>query len=265
MSDYVVDILTDYHRLQPFDDDDSRFDYKQYMIKIDNNGNVNVSQNVKTIYYGGCSDRLSGFSKLLEINDNIPIPVYLIPVIKQIFTDTYYKKNRYGFEERVSRNYKHLYNEHWEIAINFLKLLKQELKQTTEDPQNTLDIKNKLETYITKFNLQEEKSRELKTKMENIEKEYFKTNRENEKIKSENKMLREKITQLENMIINNKDIEYKTVPDDNSKMKMESLEYCPRSDFSEYEKIIEVEKQMSNAVVYSDILNLMFPKIHTRN
>jgi hypothetical protein len=39
MSDYVVDILTDYHRLQPFDDDDSRFDYKQYMIKIYNNGN----------------------------------------------------------------------------------------------------------------------------------------------------------------------------------------------------------------------------------
>jgi len=264
MSDYVVDILTDFHRLSPPDDDDRGFQYKQYMIKIDNNGNVNVSQNFKSICYG-CFDKFTGFSKLLEINDNIPIPVYLIPVIKQIFTDKYYKKNRYGFEERVLCNYKHLYNEHWEIAINFLKLLKQELKQTTEDPQNTLDIKNKLETYITKFNLQEEMSRELKTKMENIEKEYFETKRDNEKIKDENKMLRKKITHLENMIINNKDIEYKTVPGDNSQMKMESLDYCRSSDMLEYEKIIEVEKQLSNTVVYSEILNLMFPKTHTHN
>jgi hypothetical protein len=74
-----------------------------------------------------------------------------------------------------------------------------------------------------------------------------------------------KITQLENVIINNKDIEYKTVPGDNSQMKMESLDYCRSSDMLEYEKIIEVEKQLSNTVVYSETLNLMFPKTHTHN
>ncbi len=73
------------------------------------------------------------------------------------------------------------------------KGVKQELKQTIENPQNILDIKNKLETYITKFNLQEEISCDLENKIENIQKAYFDTINDNKKIKDENKMLKEKL------------------------------------------------------------------------
>jgi hypothetical protein len=223
MSNYVVDILTTFYRLSP-PDGSCASQWKQHMIKIDNNGNVTISQNYMNCC-SGCSSTYSGFSKLLEINDNIPIPVYLIPVIKQIFTDKYYYEGKTHFWEQPPScsTYQNLYNEHWEIAINSLKLLKQELKQTTENPENILDIKNKLETYITKINLQEANASELEHKIENIQKAYFDTINDNKKMKDENKLLRDKITQLENEIKNRKDVEYINIP---CETQLNSLKDC---------------------------------------
>lgn len=254
MSNYVVDILTDFHRLSP-PSGSCGSDYKQYMIKIDNNGNVTISQRFRSSH-SGHSDEISGFSKLLEINDNIPIPMYLIPVIKQLFTDKYYYDAlKHGREESGSSNYNNLYNEHWDIAINSLKLLKQELKLTTENPQNILDIKNKLETYITKFNLQEGISSELENKIENIQKAYFDTINDNKKIKDENKILKEKITQLENEIKNRKDIEYVNVPCENSKLK--SLKDCWSNPGG---ADIYTKPNAANRMVYNEYIGIYEPE-----
>lgn len=245
MSEYVVDILTQFYRLHPADGSCGS-SWKQYMIKIDNKGNVVISQNFMNTC-SGHSPTYSGFGKILEINDNIPIPTYLISIIKQMFTSTY-QKTRIG-------NYSHLYNDHWEIIIDTLKLLKQEIKQITENPQNILDINNQLETYITKFKLQEEMNSTLENKIENIQKAYFDTLNDNKKLKDESKILKEQITRLENEIKNRKDIVYINVPYENLEPK--SLKNCWSNPGG---ATIYTKPNASNKMVYNETSGIYEPE-----
>ena len=88
-----------------------------YWIKIDSLGNVNIKTKSTTSYSGG-SDHTTPIGDLLVINDNIPIPDYLIETLKTLidgFTDAHYNHYR-----------------HWRSIIATIKKLKEGLKETYE-------------------------------------------------------------------------------------------------------------------------------------
>jgi hypothetical protein len=204
-NNYVVDILTHFYRDYSVNDSGSS-NWKQYMIKIDVNGNVVVSQNSINSSSKVNNDSMSNeFTKILEINDNIPIPSYLIPVIKQMFPCCSIVSRDGDCSYHPTKKYTNLYNNHWEIMIDVLNKLKQEIKKTHGNSNKYLNVNHKDETYITKFiDLQEDKNLELKKKIDNLNTKISEILNDNEKIKENNKLLQERIIKLEfNNIINN--------------------------------------------------------------
>jgi hypothetical protein len=195
-SNYVVDILTHFYRDYSVNDSSSS-NWKQYVIKIDVNGNVVVSQSSLSSSKHN-HDISNEFTKILEINDNIPIPSYLIPVIKQMFPCCSIVSRDGDCSYHPTKKYTNLYNNHWEIMIGLLKKLKQEIKKTHEDLNKNLHTKHEVEKYNIKFiDLQEDKNLELEKKIDNLNTKISEILNDNEKIKENNKLLEEKIIKLE--------------------------------------------------------------------
>jgi len=183
-SNYVIDILTHFYR--DYSVNESSSSWKQYMIKIDVNGNVIVLHS----FMNSHSNNHNEFTKILEINDNIPIPSYLIPVIKHMFPCSSIVSRNGDCSYHPTKKYTNLYNNHWEIMIDLLKKLKQEIKKTHNVESNITNL----------MGLQEDKNLEFEKKMDIINTKISQILNDNEKLKDNNKLLEDRISKLENQI-----------------------------------------------------------------
>jgi hypothetical protein len=190
MTTYVLDIIAKscYH--------EERGSYPgngvhlKYFFKIDINGNVDISKTSAHNFNGLNS---SPITKVLLINDNIPIPKYFISVIKSLINQVTLEDIE-TIEQIKKTGHHHLtrfneYNDvqikgrYWEIVVDIIKRIKQEVKELIENPQDNLDIKTQLDTLNVKTILQQENIVELEKKIENIQSAYFDVLNDNKKSK----------------------------------------------------------------------------------
>jgi len=75
------------------------------------------------------------------------------------------------------------YQEYWAIIINTIIKIKQGIRNLVQNPQDNLDMKTQIDTYIAKTILQQENISELERKIENIQTAYFDSLNDNKKLK----------------------------------------------------------------------------------
>jgi regulator of replication initiation timing len=124
---------------------------------------------------------------VLIINDNIPIPNYIIDMLKELLPST-------------RCNYTGLYRQHYYNIIESIKILKRELQELANTPQDTSDITIQLKSVVIKNNNMEKRIKSMESKIQNIQTSYLDELNDNKKLKNENKELREKIDKLKREI-----------------------------------------------------------------
>jgi hypothetical protein len=201
MTEFVLDIET-YRQKNDFNDNG----FTTYFFQIDVNGNVNIS-NCWTDDKSNYGDK----KNIISINDNIPVPQYFINIIKALILqitleniERYKRGDEYGRPIMCRDStkvdcgvYGYVYKRYWEMVIDVIKRMKQEIKELVENPQDTLDIKTQLDTFISKTKLQQENIVELEKKIENIQTAYFDTLNDNKNLKGIIKEKDNKQTELE--------------------------------------------------------------------
>jgi len=247
MTSYILDIKTSSHLVLNRNESlplmySHNRTYVEYYFKLDSNGNINISKFQKT--QDGKPYRYEGgIEQVLSINDNIPIPDYFINIIKFLInpiTSDDIKQFEYGksiheisterhkLESRASGRNGQLIERYWEIVIDVIKKIKDQVKEIIENPKDSLDIKTQLNAYISKTNQQQENIVELETKIENIQTAYFDVLNENKKLKEIIKTKNNKQIELESEINKLKgDINSRKQLDEYNKQqhqKMEELE-----------------------------------------
>jgi hypothetical protein len=180
MSEYVLDVVNDMLRPPPPYDCASNA-VKMY-IKIDNHGNVEIKQQGISIC-SGHPNQYCQINDVLIINDNIPIPDYIIEILKVLLPST-------------GCQYTKLYIEHYQNVISCIKILKEQLKKNVRNPENEKDVLLKLKYSTTKNEMLEKELREMENKIKNIQTSYFDMLKDNEKLKEENKSLHEEVVLL---------------------------------------------------------------------
>jgi hypothetical protein len=200
MNSYVLDFKTNNHVVGScqYTYDQSRM-YVEYFFKIDINGNINISkfhkcQNGEPYFQG------RGIEQVLSINDNIQIPDYFIDIIKflinpitnqdiKIFKEGEHSiawvmgGKRPDLNKLSSNSNLQLTERYWEIVVDTITKIKEQVKENVENPQCSLDLKTQLDTYISKTKQQQEYILELEKKIENIQTAYFDTLNDNKKLK----------------------------------------------------------------------------------
>jgi len=229
--------------------------YVEYYFKIDSNGNINISKIGKTRdgrhYREGV-----GIEQVLSINDNIPIPDYFIDIINFLlkpilscdierfqnalnFPTCGYTPTISGFERLNEIKNSQLTERYWEIVVDTIKRIKENIKKNVENPQDNLDIKTQLDTYISKTNQQQENLLELEKKIENIQTAYFDALNDNKKLKQiiETKVIKQ--FELESLEINGlkKEINARKQLDEYNKQQKQEMEE------KEKERVWNVHKQ----------------------
>ena len=212
MTTYILDTKTKEHFVHdsggplPMIYSDSRC-YVEYYFKIDNNGNVDISK-FKKCQYGRPYRQGGGIEQVLKINDNIPIPNYFIDIINFLINPCTIEDIE-NYERAkcdpllnpnkiiLNRNNSQLTERYMEIVVNTIKRIKENVKKIVENPQDNLDIKTQLDTFITKTTLQQENIVGLETKIENIQTSYFDVLNDNIKLKEIVKTKNHKQTELE--------------------------------------------------------------------
>jgi hypothetical protein len=165
-----------------------------YHFQIDINGNVYIKK---------------GNNQCITINDNIPIPTYLIKTIELLIKGiTLNDEQIYNREllnplqgipklrtpPPINRS---LYITHFELVADTIIRIKTSLKEITENPKEYLDLEQQLNSYIAKSKLQQEHILEVEKKMKNIQTKYIDTLNDNKKTKEMNIYLRTRIAELE--------------------------------------------------------------------
>ena len=211
MTTYILDIKTKEYSINH--DNIGQGPVVEYYFKIDNNGNVDISKFEKCrdgrpIRQGG------GIEQVLKINDNIPIPNYFIDIINFLINPITIndiviyerEKSRIDFNPNdlnwltkyANRANSYMITERYlEIVVTTIKRIKENVKKIVENPQDTLDIKTQLDTFISKTKLQQENKVELEKKIENIQTAYFDTLNDNKNLKGIIKEKDNKQTELE--------------------------------------------------------------------
>jgi len=180
MSEYVLDVVNDMLRPPPPYDCASNA-VKMY-IKIDKYGNVDIKQQGISIC-SGHPNQYCQINDVLIINDNIPIPDYVIEILKVLLPST-------------GCQYTKLYMEHYQNVISCIKILKEQLKKNVRNLENEKDVLLKLKYSTTKNEMLEKELREMENKIKNIQTSYFDMLKDNEKLKKENKSLDEEVVLL---------------------------------------------------------------------
>lgn len=159
-----------------------------YNFQIDKNGNVNVT-------YGQAhySDPQPHPTRLLfEIVDNVKVPDYIIELYKYLIkTQLVTPHVRGNVACRLEK---------MEMFFEIVKNIKASIKHISNNPQNIGDMRQQIVLYKQKNILLEDELQKMNTKIENIQKVYFDTLNDNKQLKDENKLLKEKIEQLESDI-----------------------------------------------------------------
>jgi myosin heavy subunit len=199
MSEYVIDYETPN---MPIDNPAYNNGRVTYWFKIHKHGNIEItSQRSSCIPNQGT--HFSQPERQLLIEDNIPIPNYLIEMLKTLIN--------------TNGNEHYLYHYHWGIVLNTIKQLKTSLKELSNNPQDAKDMKTQLEFSLNKNELLETQLTEMEQKIKNIQTAYFDTLKDNEKLKEEINRLKEKNKNIENELKNKKDTVYVNVPVENPK------------------------------------------------
>jgi len=193
MAIYVLDFVSGEYRDTPSHQGCFAFTKYKYYFNIDIRGNINIKE--QNIFVCSGHPNEHGVVKdILVINDNIPIPSYLIETLKTLIT--------YNFIHNSSS----IYRCHWICIIETIKQLKQSLKELTENPQKETNIKIQLDNSTIKNEILEKQVKDMEQKLENLQTVYFDTLQDDKKIKEENKLLNDKILKLESEIRNRKDV-----------------------------------------------------------
>jgi hypothetical protein len=193
MSEYVIEKLTCQARVW-------EGQYAIFLFKIDKYGNTHISAQSVTSGLGGT--QFGAFHTQLIINDNIPIPIYLIETIQKLLHPDAETERQASYFNNV---------------IQVIKQLKTSLKELSNNPQDAKDTKTQLEFSLNKNELLEKQLTEMENKIKNIQTAYFDTLKDNEKLKEEINRLKEKNKNLENELKNKKDTVYVNVPVENPK------------------------------------------------
>jgi len=179
MTEYVIEKLTGQTRLY-------EGQYKIFLFKIDKYGNIDIkSQNFSGL--GGT--QFGVFHTELVINDNIPIPNYLIETIQKLLHPVVELE---------------LYAVYYDNAIKVIKQIKESLKELSDNPQSKKDIKRQLESSLNKNKLLETeltKAKQMEERNKYIQTTYID---DNQKLTEQISKLNEKIKTIENELKNTK-------------------------------------------------------------
>jgi len=194
MAEYIIEKLTGQTRV-------CEGTYKIFLFKIDKYGNTDIKTQHITSGLGGTQFR--AFQSELSINDNIPVPNYLIETIQKLLHP----------DAETERQASYFDN-----AIQVIKQLKTSLKEMSNNPKSKKDtktqlelslnkntrIESQLESSLNKNKLLETELRKMKQTEERnkyIQKTY---SDDNEKLTEQITKLNEKIKTIENELKNTK-------------------------------------------------------------
>ena len=147
----------------------------KYRYQIDSRGNVKIEHTCGSYWQGQLT--WSRGQTRLSISDNIPIPTYIIDMLKEVI----YSKvdHSSGFWEKN--------------VINAFNKIKSGLKELANNPLDATDIKSQLGFSMNKNEILQNELKEMEQKCKNIQAAYVDTLKDNEKIKQEKAELNEKL------------------------------------------------------------------------
>jgi hypothetical protein len=175
---YVLDYETREIRSHPGGDNQW---ISKYSFQIDIRGNVKVQEVGRYSHDRGAS--FGNKRMILSIDDNIPIPTYLVDVLKEVISCDVI--NDTGFWHRN--------------VINVFNKIKSGLKELANNPLDATDIKSQLGFSMNKNDILQNELKEMEQKCKNIQAAYVDTLKDNEKLKKEIEDLKAKNTNITNI------------------------------------------------------------------
>lgn len=175
---YVLDYETREIRSHPGGDNQW---ISKYYFQIDIRGNVKVQEVGRYSHDRGAS--FGNKRMILSIDDNIPIPTYLVDVLKEVISCDVI--NDTGFWHRN--------------VINVFNKIKSGLKELANNPLDATDIKSQLGFSMNKNDILQNELKEMEQKCKNIQAAYVDTLKDNEKLKKEIEDLKAKNTNITNI------------------------------------------------------------------
>ena len=198
---YVLDYETGEIRSHPGGDNQW---ISKYYFQIDIRGNVKIQEVGRYSHDRGAS--FGNKKTLLSIDDNIPVPTYLVDMLKELISCDVI--NNTGFWHRN--------------VINVFNKIKSGLKELANNPLDAADIKSQLGFSINKNEILQNELKEMEQKCKNIQAAYVDTLKDNEKLKQEKRILSEKNTKLTHEL-NNADIAKEVIKKDIVKLTRENF------------------------------------------
>ena len=145
----------------------------KYHFQIDSRGNVKI-QHIMNDYRGW---NYPGQTRL-SINDNIPVPTYLVDMLKELICCSKIDHSSGFWDKNV---------------INAFNKIKSGLKELANNPLDAADIKSQLGFSMNKNEILQNELKEMEQKCKNIQAAYVDTLKDNEKLKQEKSALNEKL------------------------------------------------------------------------
>ena len=158
----------------------------KYHYQIDSRGNVKIEHTCGSYWQGQLT--WSRAQTRLSISDNIPIPSYLIDMLKELICSKIDHSS--GFWDKN--------------VINVFNKIKSGLKELANNPLDAADIKSQLDFSMNKNEILQNELKEMEQKCKNIQAAYVDTLKDNEKIKQEKAALNEKLKkEIEDLKVKN--------------------------------------------------------------
>jgi len=180
---YVLDCETKEIRSHPGGDNQW---ISKYYFQIDIRGNVKVQEVGRYSHDRGAS--FGNKRMILSIDDNIPIPTYLVDVLKEVISCDVI--NDTGFWHRN--------------VINVFNKIKSGLKELANNPLDAADIKSQLGFSMNKNEILQNELKEMEQKCKNIQAAYVDTLKDNEKLKQEKEAVNQKLKkEIEDLKVKN--------------------------------------------------------------
>ena len=178
-------------------------DRHKYHFQIDSRGNVKIQHIMKGW------NNVWGYpgQTRLSIVDNIPIPTYIIDMLKEVICCNKIDHNTGFWDKNV---------------INAFNKIKSGLKELANNPLDAADIKSQLGFSMNKNEILQNELKEMEQKCKNIQAAYVDTLKDNEKLKQEKGILSEKNTKLTHEL-NKVDIAKEVIKKDMVKLTKENF------------------------------------------
>lgn len=186
----VTYVLDEIREIKNSSDGNDNYLHK-YHYQIDSHGSVKIEHTCGSYWQGQViwAKAQTRFS----VNDNIPIPAYLVDMLKELVTyPSYIDKPTYssGFWDKN--------------VINVFNKIKSGLKELANNPLDATDIKSQLDFFMNKNEMLQNELKEMEQKCKNIQAAYVDTLKDNEKIKQEKEALNEKLKkEIEDLKVKN--------------------------------------------------------------